>query len=104
MQKKIMTKTPSARRNHLWHICCLNGTGVESYKIDKARELMNSTAQHATDLIKTKQAARLLGVTVQTVKNYIYSGKLKSYRTLGGHHRIMISDLQELASLRSHPS
>ncbi|NIS59764.1 MAG: HD domain-containing protein [Proteobacteria bacterium] len=58
---------------------------------------------HPTDLIKTKQAAQLLGVTVQTVKNYIYSGKLKSYRTLGGHHRIMISDLQDLASIRSHP-
>jgi len=60
--------------------------------------------QHSTDLIKTRQAAHLLGVTVQTVKNYIYSGKLKSYRTLGGHHRIMISDLQELASARTHLS
>ncbi len=65
---------------------------------------MKSTVQHSTDLIKTKQAAHLLGVTVQTVKNYIYSGKLRSYRTLGGHHRIMFSDLQELASARSHPS
>jgi len=65
---------------------------------------MKSMIQHPTDLIRTKQAAHLLGVTVQTVKNYIYSGKLKSYRTLGGHHRIMISDLQELASTRTHPS
>lgn len=61
-------------------------------------------SHHPSDLIKTKQAANLLGVTVQTVKNYIYSGKLKSHKTLGGHHRIMISDLQELASLPSHPS
>jgi excisionase family DNA binding protein/putative nucleotidyltransferase with HDIG domain len=65
---------------------------------------MNSISQHPTDIIKTKQAAHLLGVTVQTVKNYIYTGKLKSHKTLGGHHRIMISDLMELASLRSHPS
>ncbi len=65
---------------------------------------MKSVNQDAMDLIKTRQAARLLGVTVQTVKNYIYTGKLKSYRTLGGHHRIMVSDLLELASLRSHPS
>jgi excisionase family DNA binding protein/putative nucleotidyltransferase with HDIG domain len=65
---------------------------------------MKSTIQHPTDLIRTRQAAHLLGVTVQTVKNYIYSGKLKSYRTLGGHHRIMMSDLQELASARTHPS
>lgn len=65
---------------------------------------MKSPSQHAMGFIKTKQAARLLGVTVQTVKNYIYSGKLKSYKTLGGHHRIMISDLQDLASARRHPS
>lgn len=65
---------------------------------------MESISQHQTDLIKTKQAAHLLGVTVQTVKNYIYTGKLKSHKTLGGHHRIMISDLKELASLQSHPS
>jgi len=65
---------------------------------------MKAATQHPTGLIKTKQAARLLGVTVQTVKNYIYSGKLKSYKTLGGHHRVMIADLQDLASVRSHPS
>jgi excisionase family DNA binding protein len=65
---------------------------------------MKSTTQDPTDLIKTKQAARLLGVTVQTVKNYIYSGKLKSYKTLGGHHRVLISDLQELTSIRTGPS
>jgi putative nucleotidyltransferase with HDIG domain len=46
----------------------------------------------------------MLGVTVQTIKNYIYSGKLKSYKTLGGHHRIMVSDLQQLASIHSSPS
>ncbi len=61
-------------------------------------------AHHPTDLIKTKQAAHLLGVTVQTIKNYIYSGKLKSYKTPGGHHRIMISDLEQLASSQSSPS
>jgi putative nucleotidyltransferase with HDIG domain len=43
-------------------------------------------------------------VTVQTIKNYIYSGKLKSYKTLGGHHRLSISDLRGLASHHSSPS
>jgi excisionase family DNA binding protein len=65
---------------------------------------MISMARHSTDLIKTKQAAHLLGVTVQTIKNYIYLGKLKSYKTPGGHHRILISDLQELSSIQNIPS
>jgi excisionase family DNA binding protein/putative nucleotidyltransferase with HDIG domain len=74
------------------------------YKINKPGGSMKSTAHHPTDLIKTKQAAHLLGVTVQTIKNYIYSGKLKSYKTLGGHHRLSLSDLQELASSHRSPS
>ena len=61
-------------------------------------------AHHPTDLIKTKQAAHLLGVTVQTIKNYIYSGKLKSHKTPGGHHRLSITDLRGLASYHSSPS
>jgi excisionase family DNA binding protein/putative nucleotidyltransferase with HDIG domain len=65
---------------------------------------MKSMAHHPSDLIKTKQAAQLLGVTVQTIKNYIYSGKLKSYRTPGGHHRLSKSDLQGLASYHGNPS
>jgi excisionase family DNA binding protein len=55
-------------------------------------------------LITTKRAARFLGVTVQTVKNYIYSGKLKSYKTPGGQHRVLTSDLHELAPIRRGPS
>jgi excisionase family DNA binding protein len=65
---------------------------------------VKSVTHRPSDLIKTKQAANLLGVTVQTIKNYIYAGKLKSYKTLGGHHRIMISDLEQLASSQSSPS
>jgi excisionase family DNA binding protein len=61
-------------------------------------------AHHSADLIKTGQAAQLLGVTVQTIENYIYSGKLKSYKTIGGHHRIMVSDLKQLASTKTSPS
>jgi excisionase family DNA binding protein len=60
--------------------------------------------QQPGDLIKTRQAAQLLGVTVQTIKNYIYAGKLKSHKTPGGHHRVLLSDLQELASVQTSPS
>jgi excisionase family DNA binding protein len=52
-------------------------------------------------LVNTKQAADLLGVTPQTIKNYIYAGKLTSYKTPGGHHRLKVSDLQEMAALES---
>jgi excisionase family DNA binding protein len=66
--------------------------------------MVKTMIQQPGDLIKTRQAAQLLGVTVQTIKNYIYSGKLKSHKTPGGHHRLLVSDLQELASIQISPS
>ncbi|MCK5306482.1 MAG: helix-turn-helix domain-containing protein [Candidatus Omnitrophica bacterium] len=40
-----------------------------------------------------KQAAEFLNLSLSTIKNYIYSGVLKSYKTPGGHHRIKKEDL-----------
>lgn len=48
------------------------------------------------EILTTNEVAELLNVTPQTVKNYIYSGKLKSLKTPGGHHRICRSDLELL--------
>jgi len=48
------------------------------------------------EILNTREAAALLKVTTQTIKNYIYSGKLKAIKTPGGHHRIRRSDLKSL--------
>ncbi len=48
----------------------------------------------------TTEAAKILRVSTQTVRNYIYSGKIKSYRTPGGHHRVSKEDLQRLGFLK----
>ena len=48
------------------------------------------------EVLNTREAAILIKVTTQTIKNYIYSGKLKAIKTPGGHHRIRKIDLQEL--------
>jgi excisionase family DNA binding protein len=40
-----------------------------------------------------KQAAEYLNLSLSTIKNYIYSGRLRSYKTPGGHHRIKKEDL-----------
>jgi excisionase family DNA binding protein len=58
---------------------------------------MKSKTGNPANLVNTKEAADLLGVTPQTIKNYIYAGKLASYKTPGGHHRLKVSDLGELA-------
>ena len=51
---------------------------------------------HSKEILNTREAAALLKVTPQTIKNYIYSGKLPAIKTPGGHHRIRRADLASL--------
>jgi len=53
----------------------------------------NIASLYKKSILTTKEAAKLLKVGVQTIKNYIYQGKIKSFKTPGGHHRILRSDL-----------
>jgi excisionase family DNA binding protein len=40
------------------------------------------------EYLTTTEAAQLLGVTAQTIRNWIRSGKITTEPTLGGHNRI----------------
>ena len=40
------------------------------------------------EYITTTTAAKLLGVTSQTIRNWIKSGKITTEPTVGGHNRI----------------
>lgn len=53
----------------------------------------NNSNSHSKPILTVKEAAKLLRVGTQTIKNYIYKGKIKSFKTPGGHHRILHSDL-----------
>ena len=57
-----------------------------------------------SDLFSPKQVATLLGVTYQTIKNYIYAGRLNTYKAPGGHHRIRREDIIKLGFLENGPS
>jgi molybdopterin-binding protein len=39
-------------------------------------------------MLTPREAARLLGVSYATIKQWILSGKLKTMQTPGGHHRL----------------
>jgi len=43
------------------------------------------------EYITTTEAARLLGVTAQTIRNWIRSGKITTEPTMGGHNRIPVA-------------
>jgi molybdopterin-binding protein len=51
------------------------------------------------DLLKLKDAARELGVSYPTIKQWIYHNKIQSVQTAGGHHRIPRAEIQRLSVL-----
>jgi excisionase family DNA binding protein len=55
------------------------------------------------NLYSTFQAARVLGVSPDTVLKWIKAGKIPASRTLGGHYRIGRSTMEELLSERESP-
>lgn len=80
-------------------------TGQESARAAmKATELGSYDYILKSDLLNPKQAAAMLGVTHQTIQSYIYTGRLKTYSTTGGHHRIRREDIIELGFLKDWPS
>jgi molybdopterin-binding protein len=48
----------------------------------------------ANELIRVRDAARRLGVSYATLKQWIYKGTLRTVQTAGGHHRISESELE----------
>jgi molybdopterin-binding protein len=46
------------------------------------------------NLLTPREAARLMGISYTTIKKWILSGKLKTVRTAGGHHRVAESSLK----------
>ena len=44
--------------------------------------------------LTAREAARLLGISYSTIKQWILNGKLKTVQTAGGHHRVTESSLR----------
>jgi molybdopterin-binding protein len=56
-------------------------------------------------MLTPREAARLLGISYPTIKQWILSGKLKTAPTPGGHHRIAAATLRPfLAKDRAKPA
>ena len=56
------------------------------------------------ELLKLNDAARMAGVSYPTLKQWIYSGKIKSVKTAGGHHRIPRSEIERLTGVNKRRS
>ncbi|MHA1280017.1 MAG: helix-turn-helix domain-containing protein, partial [Candidatus Helarchaeota archaeon] len=50
-------------------------------------------------LYRIGKAAQQLGVSIQTLRNWIYSGKIQTLRTAGGEHRIPESEIRRILGI-----
>jgi molybdopterin-binding protein len=56
--------------------------------------------------LKPREAASRLGISYPTLKKWIYSGKLRTVTTPGGHHRVPESEMERFipkAEIKSGP-
>ena len=49
---------------------------------------------NSNPMLTPREAARLMGISYPTIKQWILSGKLKTVQTPGGHHRLTESALR----------
>jgi molybdopterin-binding protein len=56
------------------------------------------------DLLRLPEAARRLGVSYPTLKQWIYRGKIHSIKTAGGHHRIAQSEIDCMLFQAARPA
>jgi molybdopterin-binding protein len=49
-----------------------------------------------SELLRPIDAAQLAGVSYPTLKQWIYKGKIRSTKTVGGHHRIARSEIERV--------
>jgi molybdopterin-binding protein len=64
----------------------------------------NARDNHEPALCRLPEAARLLSVSVPTLKQWILDGTLRSVRTPGGHHRLPRTEVDRLAGRKTRPA
>lgn len=56
------------------------------------------------DWLSVRDAARSLGVTYSTLKQWIYKGAVRTVKTEGGHHRISTDEVERLLTRQEKPA
>src|SRR5579864_155307 len=58
----------------------------------------------APKLLSPRDAAKILGISYSTLKQWIYKKKLRTVKTAGGHHRVPEPELDKFLHLKSQRS
>lgn len=90
-----------------WHVDINFGIDILKPKKSEKAEMTEMPDRKmkykGKDYLTTTEAAKLLSVSPDTVLKWVRAGKVSSYRTLGGHFRIPVSELEIPKSARQAP-
>lgn len=56
-----------------------------------------------SSLLAPREAAKILGISYPTLKQWIYRGKIHTAKTPGGHHRVPESEIDRLMTSSAAP-
>lgn len=55
---------------------------------------------HRTSLLSPRDAAKFLGISYPTLKQWIYKKKIRTVKTAGGHHRIPEAEIDKFLHIK----
>lgn len=58
------------------------------------------TATDTQNVCSTRDAAKLLGVSLRTVQLWVENGELQAWKTVGGHRRVSLQSVRQLMQAR----
>src|SRR5258706_14787737 len=64
---------------------------------------ISNTKSDLSELLRPHDAARLMGISYPTLKQWIYKNKVRAARTAGGHYRIPASEAERHSRIVAGP-
>lgn len=81
-----------------------NGKYVNNYKYQITKEIEMNVVDTLPETLTTRETAKLLGASVRTIQLWVEDGRLKAWKTPGGHRRVLRTSVEGMLADRQRAS
>src|SRR5579859_8240002 len=75
---------------------CMKSYYNGGFNQGESASITEGTSMQRAALMPPREAARILGISYPTLKQWIYRGKIRTMKTPGGHHRVPESEIDRM--------